>query len=81
MEKKCLSKKPEENKTCKPSVLKIANDLRNNKENGGVKTDLLVQKLIASLDFTEGEGMLQLYIKTQLASQIIQNGLNSIRDA
>ena len=31
------------------------NDLRNNKENEGVKTDLLVQKLIASLDFTEGD--------------------------
>ena len=55
MEKKRLSKKPEENKTCKPSVLKIANDLRNNTENEGVKTDLLVQKLIASLDFTEGD--------------------------
>ena len=55
MEKKRLSKKPEENKACKPSVLKIANDLRNNKENEGVKTDLLVQKLIASLDFTEGD--------------------------
>ena len=35
--------------------MKIANDLRNNKENEGVKTDLLVQKLIASLDFTEGD--------------------------
>ena len=55
MEKKRLSKKPYKNRTCKPSVLKIANDLRNNKENEGVKTDLLVQKLIASLDFTEGD--------------------------
>ena len=55
MEKKRLSIKPEENKTCKPSVLKTANDLRNNKETEGLKTDLLVQKLVASLDFTEGD--------------------------
>ena len=63
MQKKRLPKKPEENKTCKPSVLKIANDLRNNKENEGVKTDLLVQKLIASLDFTE-EDVTALYKNT-----------------